>query len=266
MQRSVTTYWLVVLIGATLTVAALPFAIRSVASAPTELWVLAGLSLVADIRPVPLPATTRSWATFVVSICFCFAILLLYGTPTAIVIQTLAVSVAAPRLRLNTAAAAFLAAQLACSLAAAGLTARLLHVTSADSSNPRTIASVGGLIAIIVVFVAVSSAINVTRALSSGATESEIVVQVRFEVLARGSVLVLGAVAGTAPSALSLSLLFVPLLGWSRLVTVLGDQDARLEHDPVTGLSTATGWTWPCSICRAARTRPRRVRGGRDPA
>ena len=62
------------------------------------------------------------------------------------------------------------------------------------------------------------------------------VAQLRFEVLARGSVVVLGVVIATTPSAWSLVLLFVPVLAWSQLSRVLADQDRRLEHDPVTGL------------------------------
>src|SRR5271170_702138 len=117
-RLSVTTYGFVVTVGAVLTVVAVPFAIRSMMSAPAELWVLAALAALADSRPVRLPPPARSWATFVVSVCFCFAVLLLFGTADAIVIQVLTVAVAAPRLHLNAGAAAFVAARLVCSLAA----------------------------------------------------------------------------------------------------------------------------------------------------
>jgi diguanylate cyclase (GGDEF)-like protein len=235
------TYWLVVLSGAVLTVTAVKLAIAPMSSAPAELWVLAALAFAADIRPVRLPAAVRSWATFVVSVCFCFAILLLFGPAPAIVIQVLAVSLAARRLRLNSGAAALLAARLACSLAVAGLAAGLLGVTGADFRDPLTAGDIGGAIVIAVAFVAVSGAINAGRALSSGATGSEIVALLRFEVLARGSVLVLGMLIAMTPSAWALALVLVPLLGWWQLAGALGVQDARLEHDPVTGLLSRRG-------------------------
>lgn len=240
-RLSVTTYWFVVTVGAVLTVVAVPFAIRSMVSAPAELWVLAALASLADSRPLRLPAPARSSATFVVSVCFCFAVLLLFGTADAIVIQVLTVSVAAPRLHLKARAAAFLAARLACSLAVAGLAGSLLGVTGADFRSPLTIEGIGRIVVMIVAFVAVSCAINAGQAWWSGATGSEIAAQLRFEVLARGSALILGTVIATVPSVWSLSLVFVPLLGWSQLARLLRDQDARLRHDPVTGLLSRHG-------------------------
>jgi hypothetical protein len=163
-RLSVTTYWFVVTVGAVVTVVAVPFAIRSMSSAPAELWVLAALASLADSRPLRLPAPARSSATFVVSVCFCFAVLLLFGTADAIVIQVLTVSVAAPRLHLKAGAAAFLAARLACSLAVAGLAGSLLGVTGADFRSPLTIEGIGRVVVMIVAFVAVSCAINAGQA------------------------------------------------------------------------------------------------------
>jgi diguanylate cyclase (GGDEF)-like protein len=240
-RLSATTYWFVVLVGAVLSVVAVPFAIRSMLSAPAELWVLAGLASLADIRPVRLPAPARGWATFAVSVCFCFAVLLLFGIADAIVVQVVSVAIAAPRLHLSKGATAFLAARLACSLAVAGLAGSLLGLTSVDFGNPLTIDGVGRVVVMIVTFVAVSCAINAGQAVSSGATGSELAAQLRFEVLARGSALILGTVIATVPSAWSLSLVVVPLLGWSRLARLLRDQDAQLEHDPVTGLLSRHG-------------------------
>jgi diguanylate cyclase len=238
---SVTTFWLVVAVGAVLSLVAVPFAIRSMLSAPAELWVLAALASVADSRPVRLPAPARGWTTFAVSVCFCFPVLLLFGTADAIVVQVVSVSVAALRLHLHKGAAAFLAARLACSLAVAGLAGSLLGLTRADFASPLTVEGIGRVVVMIVAFVAVSCAINAGQALSSGATGREIAAQLRFEVLARGSALILGTVIATVPSVGSLSLVLVPLLGWSRLARWLRDQDEQLEHDPVTGLLSRHG-------------------------
>ena len=74
-----------------------------------------------------------------------------------------------------------------------------------------------------------------------GATRSEVATQLRFELIARGSVLVLGAIIATTPSAWSLLLLFVPIIGWSQLARALADQDRRLEVDAGTGLLSRQG-------------------------
>jgi predicted signal transduction protein with EAL and GGDEF domain len=240
-RLTVTAYWFVVLIGAVLTVAAVPFAITAMSSAPAQLWVEGALACVADLRPIRVPPAVRSWATFVISVCFCFPIMLLFGTAPAIVIQVIAVSLAARPLHLNWGAAAFLAARLVCSLAAAGQVANLLGVTIADFRRQLTVESASEILVVIVAFVAVSAVINFGQALSSGATGSEIVAHLRFEVLARGSAVVLGTVIASIPSVWSVALMFIPLLGWSQLTRVLGDQATRLEHDPVTGLLSRYG-------------------------
>src|SRR6516164_7706286 len=71
-------YLLVVATGAVLALFALRGAAGFLASAPEDFWVLAGFALIADIRPFPLPATSRRSSVFVVSLCFCFAIMLLW--------------------------------------------------------------------------------------------------------------------------------------------------------------------------------------------
>jgi predicted signal transduction protein with EAL and GGDEF domain len=240
-RLAVTGYWFFVLAGGVLTVAALPSAIAAMASAPAQLWVEGTFACLVDLRPIRLPAAMRSWATFVVSVCFCFPIMLLFGLAPAIVIQVLAVTLASRALRLNPAAAAFLAARLVCSFTVAAGAAELAGVTAADFRVPLTAPAAGGILLMIVAFVAVSSGINFGQALASGATRGEIAVQLRFEVLARGSAVVLGTVIATIPSVWSVSLVIVPLLGWSQLSRALADQDTRLEHDQVTGLLSRYG-------------------------
>jgi diguanylate cyclase (GGDEF)-like protein len=240
-RLAVTAYWLIVLIGAGSTVVAVPFAIAAMSSAPAQLWVEGALACLADIRPIRVPPTVRSWATFVISVCFCFPIMLLFGTAPAIVIQVIAVSLAARPLQLNWSAAGFLAARLVCSLMVAGQIANLLGVTVSDFRRQLTFESASEILVIIVAFVTVSTVINFGQGLSSGATGSEIVAALRFEVLARGSAVVLGTVIASIPSVWSVALIFIPLFGWSQLTRVLGDQATRLEHDPLTGLLSRHG-------------------------
>src|SRR5215831_16908720 len=73
-------YRVVVAAGAIVTLVAAVPAAAFLPSAEPEFWILAALAAVADVQPVRLPLAVRRSMTFVVSLCFCFAILLLYGT------------------------------------------------------------------------------------------------------------------------------------------------------------------------------------------
>jgi predicted signal transduction protein with EAL and GGDEF domain len=224
-----------------LTAASVPVAAVFVASAPGDFWVLTALALAADVRPVPLPPSARRSTTFVVSVSFCFVILLLYGTAPAIVVQVAAVAVAARRLHLNRRSWAFLSARLACSFAAAGAVAGLLGMSAEEIRRSLSPAGTAGLVLIGFVLLAVSLTINVVAASVSGATVGEVVTQLRFDLLARGSMLILGVVIATTPTVWSLLLFFIPIVGWSQLARLLADQERRLEHDPVTGLLSPYG-------------------------
>ena len=83
-----TAYWVVVAAGAVLAVVAMPSAVASLASADAGLLILAALALAADVRPVRLPPSAGRSMTFVVSVCFCFVILLLYGAAPAILVRS----------------------------------------------------------------------------------------------------------------------------------------------------------------------------------
>jgi diguanylate cyclase (GGDEF)-like protein len=234
-------YWVIVGTGVALTVVTVPFTVAFMVSAPAEFWILVLLALAADVRPVRLPPAMRRSTTFVVSVCFCFVILLFYGIAPAIVAETVAVGSSARRLHLSLRSWAYLTARLVCSFAAAGVVARLVHVSREDFVAPLGMGGVLDLALIAFTFVAVSCAINVAGAYSSGATRGEIAGQLRFEVLARGSLVVAGLTIASTPSPWALLLLFVPLVGWSQLARLLADRDTRLEHDPVTGLLSRHG-------------------------
>jgi diguanylate cyclase len=240
LRLAVVAFWLVVVAGAALTAAALPTAIAFSTSAPPEFWVLAALALVADLTPFRLPPPARRSTIFLVSVCFCFAIALLYGAPPAMIVQVLAVGAAVPRLHLRWPSSAFLTAGLICSLAAAGWVASLMPVYAAGMPRPYVKAVLVAAM-VMLTFLVVTLAISVIGALISGATRGEVVGQLRIEVLARSSVLVVGLAIVAVPSQWSIALLVVPLIGWYELARRLEDQERRLEHDPVSGLLSRRG-------------------------
>jgi len=96
-------------------------------------------------------------------------------------------------------------------------------------------------VAVALVFLAVDLLISFVGALLSDATRAEILGQMRIEVIARGSVLLIGVVIVSTPTIWSHALLVVPLLGWYQLSFLLAERERRIEHDPVSGLLSRQG-------------------------
>jgi EAL domain-containing protein (putative c-di-GMP-specific phosphodiesterase class I)/GGDEF domain-containing protein len=235
------TFFGVVAVAAVLTAVAAWQGLGQLRAMSGEFWVLAALAVVADVVPFRLPPPARRTTTFLFSPCFCFAIMLLYPPASAIVIQVVAIAVAAPRLHMRWPALAFLTARLVCSLAFAGWVDDLLGVRTADIRDHPSLAADIGAVVVALNFLAVTVLISVAGALLSSATRPEILRQLRVEVLARGSVLLIGVVIVSVPTAWSRSLLAVPLVGWWGLAHLLEDRQRRLGHDPVTGLYSRDG-------------------------
>jgi predicted signal transduction protein with EAL and GGDEF domain len=235
------TFFGVVLAGAALTIDAALRGASLLSGVPGEFWVLVALAVAADFRPFTLPVPARRTTTFLVSPCFCFAILLLYPPSKAIVVQVVAAAVAAPRLHVRWPAWAFLTARLVCSLAVASWVADVLGLTTADIRDHPSVHADLQAVIVALAFLAVTVLISVAGALLSRATRAEIMAQLRIEVLARSSVLLIGVVIVSVPTAWSRALLVVPLLGWYELSRHLEDRERRLEHDQVTWLLSRHG-------------------------
>jgi predicted signal transduction protein with EAL and GGDEF domain len=234
-------FWTVMIAGAALTLAAPLNAPDSLRAADGELWVLAALALAADLVPFRLPRPARQTTTFLLSPCFCFSILLLYPPASGILIQVVAVALVAPRLRLPWPSLAFLAARLVCSLGAAGWAAEIIrgrNITKRYIPGPREF---GIAVVVALVFLAVTMAISVVGAFLSRATRAEIGAQLRIEVIARGSVLLIGVIIVSTPTLWSHALLAVPLLAWWQLSRLLERREHAIEHDPATGLLNVRG-------------------------
>src|SRR5215468_11209030 len=92
--------------------------------APVGFWLMAGFALLADARPVS-PAPGSRLSPVYPSICFTFAILLTWGYPPAVLVQTAAVGIAALIGRHRAWRAGFNAAQYALAFALATVVLRL---------------------------------------------------------------------------------------------------------------------------------------------
>ncbi|MGE5156449.1 MAG: putative bifunctional diguanylate cyclase/phosphodiesterase, partial [Betaproteobacteria bacterium] len=234
-------YLVLVATGAVLAVLALRSVPAFLTVAPEDFWVLAAFALIADIRPFPLPAMSRRASVFVVSISFCFAILLLWGPAAAIVVQVPAALVVAVRLRLGSYRFGLLATRLVCSLAAAGLATELFTRPILSPNGDLDQVDILSVIVPAAAFLVVSVTIGAIGGWLLQVSPKEIAAQLRFDILGRGALLLVAPVLVTAPRGWSVVLLAIPLLGWIQLARMLGDQDRRLNHDPVTGLLSGRG-------------------------
>src|SRR5215475_1754725 len=224
-------FWAIVAAGAGLTVAAAVNGLPSYPSADKDLWILAALALAADLVPFRLPPPARRTTTFLLSPCFCFSILLLYPPANGVVTQVLAVAVAAPRLHLRWPSFAFLVARLVCSLSVAGWVADALRGPSPQGKYLPGVAEIHIAVPVALVFLAVTMTISFVGALLSDATRREVLAQLRIEVIARSSVLLIGVVIVSTPTIWSHALLAVPLLGWYALARLLEQREHQLAHD-----------------------------------
>jgi predicted signal transduction protein with EAL and GGDEF domain len=240
-RTALVVYLLVVATGAVLALFALRGAIGFLGIAPEDFWVLAGFALIADIRPFPLGPTSRGTSVFVVSLCFCFAIMLLWGADAAIVVQVPAAVVAALRLRLGLYRFGLLAARLVCAFAAAGFVTDVFNRPPLSGDGDLDQVDIVSILLPAATFLVVSLALGALGLWLTEATPTEIVAQSRFDLVSRGALLLLAPVLVTAPRGWSVALLAIPLLGWTQLSRMIGEQDRRLNHDPVTGLLTGRG-------------------------
>ena len=93
------TYAVIVATGAALVLLAIAGTLRFLPEAPVEFWLLSILALLVELSPLTIPHQRRYPTRLTVSLCLTFAIMLLWGSAVAIVVQTLALGVAALRER-----------------------------------------------------------------------------------------------------------------------------------------------------------------------
>src|SRR5690348_1192606 len=89
--------------------------------APYQFWLFAGLAIASEIVPFVASRFQRRLLPIFVSVCFSFAIRLLWGSGPALLVQTAAVLGAWLRLRINVIRVLAIAIRLDAALAAAGL-------------------------------------------------------------------------------------------------------------------------------------------------
>lgn len=222
---------------------ALPNLPHYLSGSPNIYWILAGLAVVGDARPVTTPGG-RSSLTVFPSICFTFAILLIYGFAAAVIVQSAAVVVSSIRLRHRLWRGAFNASQYALSFGGAWLVLRMAHGEPFMPGQSPGIASIAVTLgAAAIWFLANYSLVTAAVGLRFGGSWWELLRRsIAFDALTTGSLLLLGIVlAGAArESAALIPLVIVPLLAVNRMAHLATEKERVTDTDPLTSLANRT--------------------------
>ncbi|MGE5156406.1 MAG: EAL domain-containing protein [Betaproteobacteria bacterium] len=229
--------------AATVVVLAFPGAIRFAVGAPREFWAMALGALVVD---VPLFGITRREdlrLRSTLSVCFTFAIFVLFGAAPAIIVQALAGAVTVVGQRYEPSAGYYFVARLVLATAAA------VSIVDLVASRPITVVGAGldggdflAFLVLAVVWFAVSYGVLVAVwAAVSVVWIRRASAEIRSDLLATAAAVVVAspsliAVAGWLPL-----LLAAPLAVWNWLFRVQIRLEGRLRREPVTGALNSRG-------------------------
>jgi diguanylate cyclase len=223
-------------------------AVHVVAFLPTAtraFWILAGLALVSDWQPLRVGERGPQPAYVLVSACFTFAIMLVWGLAPALCVQVLAALLASIRLRLSFAGTTLTIARLVFALMAARLVMDLATPTTfalgARVGRPLlwfVIGAASAWLAANYLTLLVASRIY-TRAGRRGLLSRTF----GYELFGTGALLFLAPVLVGGPRGYLFTLLLVPVLALGQIARLLIDQAASLRSDPLTGALSARGLT-----------------------
>ncbi|HEV7713133.1 MAG TPA: EAL domain-containing protein [Asanoa sp.] len=218
----------------------------STGTAHPELWLLAGLAVLADARA--FIATGRGGRPVIVcpSLCFSFAILLHWGLGPAIAVQLAAAAVVAWRMRYPPFRAALMAAQFAvASTAAFGVlslgSGELLQTINASDAIRDVVSVVGAAAVWLITYQVLRS---VAGLVSRGRPSFQVLRPApTYELLFIAALLLLAPVLAVTAwvSAAFVPLVFVPLYAVERMARLAAERDLMARRDPLTDLSNRTG-------------------------
>jgi hypothetical protein len=114
------TYAVIVTAGVVLVLISIASTVRFLPNAPSEFWLLSALALLVELSPLTIPHGRQQPTRLTLSLALTFAIMLLWGPAPAIVVQALALAVAALRQRRELTNVAFDVARFALAFQAAG--------------------------------------------------------------------------------------------------------------------------------------------------
>lgn len=219
-----------------------PSAWAALVSGPREYWLLGALAVIADLLPFSFSSDRRP-PTVYVSVALTFAIVLLWGIGPALVVQAVATTVAASRMRLPPTSALFTAARLLLALVAAGWVVDIVGPTAFGIGYRINRRQFLAIFAPALAWLCVSAGlIGALRYLRSPPGRRLLTMRTTaYEFLAHGALLLLAPIIVTAPTGFAIALFLIPLLGLNHLFRLVRAQTRQLRQEPATGALTASG-------------------------
>jgi predicted signal transduction protein with EAL and GGDEF domain len=236
------TYAVIIVSGAALAVGSIPALVRFLPGAPREFWLLWGLALLVETTPLVIPHGHRQPSRPSASLCITFAIMLLWGAAVAIVVQVLALGVAALRVRQPLSELAFNAARFSLAFQAAWWS-----LERTGDAPPRIGVSITELgiatlvTALVWLLTDLGLILLILTAAGRSAWRTWMGPPLYYYMAANAGLLTLSPVLFTAPTGWMVGLLAVPLALFGIVAHLLRNQEAVLSIDPVTGQQSLRG-------------------------
>ncbi len=237
------TYAVILAAGGAVVLISIAGTVRFLPAAPREFWLLSVVALLVELSPLTIPHDRRQPSRVAVSLCPTFAIFLLWGSPPAIVVQALALSVAALQDRRPLTDFGFGVARFSLAFQVAGWAEdRVGHppITIGISLGEFGIASV---VVTALVWILVDFGV-IALVLTAGGRPAWLRwagPPLYHDLAATGALLMLAPLLITAPTGWGVALLAVPLALFSQVSRVLWAQERNLNRDPVTQLQNVRG-------------------------
>ncbi len=236
------TYAVIVTTGAALVLLSIAGTARFLPEAPIEFWLLSFLALLVELSPLTIPHERRQPTRLSVSLALTFAIMLLWGSAVAIVVQALAVGVAALRDRRALTEFAFDVARFSLAFQAASWAEDRIdgQPTLGMDLNEFGVATV--LVVPLVWFLVDAGVIALAlTAAGRAAWRTWAGPSLYYYMAATAGLLMLAPFLIVAPTGWAVALLAVPLALFVLVSRVLRAQERDLNRDPSSQLAEPPG-------------------------
>ncbi|HEY7224762.1 MAG TPA: GGDEF domain-containing phosphodiesterase [Micromonosporaceae bacterium] len=240
-----TVVYSVATVAAVVLVWAIPGFVRFAPEAPSAFWAMSLAALIVDIPLFGLSGPEDLRIRSTLSVCFAFAIFVLYGAAPAIVVQAVAASVSMVGQRYRPRAGIHLIARLILAAAASELVLAL--------TDGRPVTTPGGGLDVhdVLAFVqlaAVWCAVNygllaVARATVRERGLRQATAEVRYDLFSTAAAVLIVSPLLTMVTAPSVLILAFPLIVFNTLARAQMRQEDRLSREPESGLLNRQGFT-----------------------
>jgi diguanylate cyclase (GGDEF)-like protein len=216
--------------------------IRFLPEAPIEFWLLSALALLVELSPLTIPHERRQPTRVSVSLSLTFAIMLVWGSAVAIVVQTLALVVAALRQRRSLVEVLFDVARFSLAFEAASWAESRLGGLGTLGMDIQEFGLATVVFVPLVWFLVDAGVIAVAlTAAGPEAWRRWLGPPLYYYLAATAGLLMLGPVLILAPTGWAVALLAVPLTLFALVAGVLRARERDLNRDPSSRLQNLRG-------------------------